>query len=96
MPKVNETKIVELVYPIETEGEDPIKSVTLREPKAGEMRGLSFTDIMQMDVETMMTLIPRISSLTERHMINLKPINYAPLFTGVAGFFVDIDSPQTE
>ena len=96
MPKVNETKIVELLAPIEVEGEEPIKSVSLREPKAGEMRGLNFTDIMQMDIDTMMTMIPRISSLTERHMINLKPINYAPLFTGVAGFFVDIDSQQTE
>lgn len=96
MPKSKENTTVTLAVPIEKEGEETIKSVALREPKSGEMRGLSFTKIMEMDVETMMTLIPRISSLTERDMINLKPINYAPLFTGVAGFFVDLDSPQTE
>ncbi|WP_022940126.1 phage tail assembly protein [Psychromonas hadalis] len=88
------TKKVELIKPIDVEEGEPIKSVELREPRAGEMRGLSFTNIMQLDVDTMTVLIPRISDLTERQMLNLSPVNMTPLFTGVVGFFVHIDSPS--
>lgn len=86
---IKEEKTVELAVPIEVEGGEPITKVTLREPFAGEMRGLNFTDVIQLDFNAMTILIPRISKLTERQMINLKPINMAPLFTAVSGFFVD-------
>jgi len=90
---IKETKTVELAAAIQVEGSEPIKSVILREPFAGEMRGLKFSELMEFDIDAMVTLIPRISELTERQMINLKPVNMAPLFTGVAGFFVHTDSP---
>ncbi len=93
MTKKTQTAV--LAEAIKVEGADDITQVELREPFAGEMRGLSFTNIMQLDVETMTLLIPRISELTERQMINLKPVNMTPLFTAVVGFFVHIDS-QTE
>ena len=92
---MKQTKTAVLVQPIEVEGGEAIKEVALRKPFAGEMRGLSFSNIMQLDVDSMVTLIPRISDLTERQMINLEPVNMPPLFTEVAGFFVHIDS-QTE
>lgn len=88
-----ETQTVELAVAIPVEGGEPIKTVVLREPFAGEMRGLKFSELMEFDVDSMVKLIPRISNLTERQMINLKPVNMAPLFTGVANFFVHIDSP---
>ncbi len=89
----NKTRSVVLFEPIVIEGKDPVTEVTLRKPFSGELRGLSFSELMTMDVDTMMKLIPRISDLTERDMLNLDPVNYAPLFTEVAGFFVVLDSP---
>jgi hypothetical protein len=88
-----QTKTALLAEPIEVTDGKTITEVTLRKPFAGEMRGLSFASIMQLDVDSMVSLIPRISELTERQMINLDPINMAPLFTVVASFFVRIDSP---
>jgi len=87
------TKTAVLVDPIEVEGGNTITEVTLRKPFAGEMRGLSFSNIMELDMDSMVTLLPRISDLTERQMINLDPVNMPPLFTTVASFFVHIDSP---
>ena len=86
--------VVKLAQPIKKADGEERTTVTLREPLAGEMRGLSFTSIMQLDVETMTTLIPRISELTERQMLNLSPLNMTPLFTAVVGFFVHIDSAK--
>lgn len=91
-----ETRTVNLVVPIHRDGEEAITQIELKKPFAGEMRGLNFTDILQMEVETMTTLIPRISNLTERDMINLEPSNYAPLFTEVISFFVDTSSQMSE
>lgn len=88
-----QTKTAILAEPIEVTDGKTITEVTLRKPFAGEMRGLSFASIIELDVDSMVILIPRISELTERQMINLDPINMAPLFTAVASFFVHIDSP---
>ena len=92
---MKQTKTAVLAQPIEVKDGAAITEVEVRKPFAGEMRGLSFSNIMELDVDSMVTLIPRISDLTERQMINLDPVNMAPLFTAVVGFFVNIDS-QTE
>ena len=89
-----ENIVVELAVPIAVADSDSITQVELRKPMAGELRGLSFTKALEVDVDTMVTLVPRISKLTERQMLNLDPENMAPLFTGVAGFFVSLDSPS--
>lgn len=41
-----------------------VTEITLRRPKAGELRGLSMADLARLDVSAMLTLIPRISSPT--------------------------------
>lgn len=41
--------------------DDQIKKVTLRQPSAGELRGLSLARLMQMDVSAIITVVPRIS-----------------------------------
>ncbi len=43
-------------------GDITITELTLRKPKAGELRGLSLQDIIGTDVTALITLIPRISS----------------------------------
>src|SRR3546814_4516677 len=45
-----------------TIGETVIDKVTLRKPKAGELRGLTLDDLIASDIDTLLKLIPRISS----------------------------------
>lgn len=81
---------VKLPKPIK-DGETIIKEVELKEPNAGNLRGLKMADILQLDVDAMMVLIPRISNLTEKQMLNMNIQNFTPLFTEVLGFFVEME-----
>lgn len=89
---VKDTKKVILPFAIKVEEGESIKEVVLKEPFAGELRGLKFANILETDVDAMVILIPRISELTERQMINMKPANFTPLIEGVLSFFVEDDS----
>jgi hypothetical protein len=63
--------------------------VELREPKAGELRGLKIADVVQLDTTTMVTLIPRISNLSARDVENLGASDLTKVMTETLGFFVD-------
>ncbi|AOD13556.1 phage tail assembly protein [Xanthomonas fragariae] len=45
-------------------GEQTISELKVRKPGAGELRGLKLTDVLQLDVTALATLLPRISSPT--------------------------------
>lgn len=83
------TKAVELDTPITRKGGD-VTTITLRKPKAGELRGLSLTDVLQMDVNALGKLLPRISQpmLTEDEVRNMDPADLVQLGGEVAGFLV--------
>lgn len=80
---------IELDTPIVRKGGD-VKKVTLRKPKAGELRGLNLTDILQMDVNALGKLLPRITgpSLTEAEVQAMDPADLVQLGGEVAGFLV--------
>lgn len=86
---MSDVKQVELSRPI-----GDTKTVELREPKAGELRGLKLADIVQLDTSAMVTLIPRISNLTSRDVENLGAADLTKVMTETLGFFVD-NSPAT-
>lgn len=71
-------------------GDTEITSVTLRKPKAGELRGLKVSDILQMDVDSMMTLLPRITSpvLDPSVVADLDADNFGPLAQKTMSFFL--------
>lgn len=52
---------VTLSTPVKRGGGD-IKSVTLRSPSSGELRGLTLVDLLNLDVDALQTVLPRISS----------------------------------
>lgn len=83
------TKHIELDTPITRKGGD-VTTITLRKPKAGELRGLSLTDILQMDVNALGKLLPRISDpmLTEAEVQAMDPADLVQLGGEVAGFLV--------
>lgn len=96
-------KKVTLDTPIQR-GKDTITEVTLRKPKSGELRGLALADVLNMDVNALSTLLPRITQpiITKDDVQNLDPADLVQLGGEVAGFLVprklqtDPDSSATE
>ncbi len=85
-----QTKIVTLATPI-IKDDVEIKTIEIRKPHSGQLRGLSLIDVCEMKFEAAEVLLPRISSLNERDVLNLAPENWAPLLTTVASFFVNTE-----
>ncbi|MGL4507819.1 MAG: phage tail assembly protein [Aeromonas sobria] len=84
-----ENKTVTLDQAIQR-GETTITEIQLRKPKAGEMRGLNMTDVVQMDVNALTKLLPRITIpiLTETEIGNMDPADLLQLGSEVAGFLM--------
>ena len=84
-----ENKTITLDTPIQR-GDTTITEVQLRKPKAGEMRGLNMADVLQMDVNALTKLLPRITtpSLTEAEIGNMDPADLLQLGSEVAGFLM--------
>lgn len=72
-----------------TRGDTSIDTITIRKPKTGDLRGLSLAEVMQIDVNAMIKLIPRVSSpaLTERDVADLDLSDMTKLCTAVVNFF---------
>ncbi len=81
--------VLTLQHPIQREG-GPIAALTLRKPKAGELRGLNINNIMAGDVTTIMTLLPRISSpiITAHEAAQLEAEDIAEAAGTILLFFV--------
>ncbi len=82
-------KTVTLENPI-TRGELKIESVTVRKPKAGELRGLTLQAIGQSDVGSLITLIPRISepALVQQEVEALEVEDLAAFGSAIFDFFL--------
>lgn len=83
----NETVKVKLDEPIKR-GEQVIKEIELRRPRAGALRGLSLMNVANMEVATLIKLLPRISNpaLTEHDVQNMDPADLTALGVEVASF----------
>ncbi|MCL1075979.1 phage tail assembly protein [Shewanella dokdonensis] len=83
------TETVTLDNPIQR-GDTQITDITLRKPKAGELRGLNLNDILNMDVNSLTVLLPRISSpmLTKDEARQLEPEDLLLLGGAVANFLL--------
>ncbi len=84
----NENLTIILNTPIKR-GDKSIESIDLREPKAGELRGIKLIDVVQMDAGAYEELIPRISepSLTKQEFGQLSLADLAQIMTSVGGMF---------
>jgi hypothetical protein len=80
---------VQLDEPIKR-GDQVIDVITLRKPRSGELRGLSLQDVLQLDVNSLKKLLPRISAptLTEQDVDNMDPADLTAVGTELVGFFV--------
>lgn len=84
-----QTTTVELDTPIHR-GKERIEQITLIKPKAGALRGVAVTEVLQMDVNALIKLLPRITqpSLTDPEIRDMDPADFVQLGTSVAEFFL--------
>lgn len=82
-------KTVTLDNPIQR-GEQTISDIVVRKPMAGQLRGLNMTDILQMDVNALSKLLPRITSpaLTEVDIGAMDPADLMQLGQEVSAFLL--------
>jgi len=71
-------------------GTTSIDSITLRKPNSGELRGVSLADLLQMDVNSLIKVVPRISapSLTAIEVTSMDPADLVALSTKITGFLL--------
>ena len=71
-------------------GNSEITEVTLRKPNSGELRGVSLAELLQMDVNSLIKVLPRISSptLTTVEVTSMDPADLVALSTKITGFLL--------
>lgn len=85
----NKFETVTLVEPIRR-GDQVIDRITLRKPRAGQMRGLTLQDLISSDVGAILKVIPRISDpvLTPHECDDLDPADLTEIGGAIRGFFM--------
>jgi len=80
---------VTLSEPI-TRGETTITTITLRKPRAGELRGLNLQELINVDIAAILKVVPRISEpvLTSHECDQLDPADLAEMGGTIRGFFM--------
>lgn len=78
---------ITLEEPLKREGGD-ITQISVRKPSSGELRGMSLVDLLNMQVDPLHKLLPRITipSITEAEAKKLSPADLVQLGTEVALF----------
>lgn len=79
---------VTLTTAIKVDGKD-VTGVDLRKPSTGELRGLKLTDVMQMDTDAMLKLLPRITvpPLSGAQVADLDPADFLAMCGKTVLFF---------
>ncbi|MBH3422863.1 phage tail assembly protein [Pseudomonas gessardii] len=87
-PLVDDNTVV-LDSPIRR-GVTTIDSITLRKPSSGELRGVSLVELLQMDVASLIKVVPRISSptLTAIEVSGMDPADLLALSSKISGFLL--------
>ncbi|NJQ74371.1 phage tail assembly protein [Escherichia coli] len=82
-------KTIQLDTPIKR-GKTEITEIVLRKPQSGALRGTRLQAIMDMDVNAMMTVIPRISrpALTAQEIAEMDPADLTAMSVEVVTFLL--------
>ena len=85
---VNEN-LVNLDTPIKR-GLNEITSLTLRKPSAGELRGVQLVELLNLDVASLIKVLPRISAppITAPEAANMDPADLLACGGKIAGFLL--------
>jgi len=82
-------EVVTLDTPLQR-GETLIETVTIRKPMAGELRGVSLIELMQMDVLALRKVLPRITAptLTDLEIGRMDPADLVQCGVAVSSFLL--------
>ncbi|MGN7441155.1 phage tail assembly protein [Pseudomonas lactis] len=71
-------------------GTTTIDSISLRKPNSGELRGVSLAELLNMDVASLLKVLPRISTptLTAVELAGMDPADLFILGNKVSGFLL--------
>lgn len=83
------TEQVELDTPLQR-GKQTVSTITVRKPLSGALRGVTLMDVMQMDVQALTKVLPRITdpALTEPEIRAMDPADLVQLGSAVSGFLL--------
>lgn len=89
MTDKNTEKTVELDTPI-LRGKTEIKSIVVRKPQSGALRGTRLQALMDMDVNAMITVLPRVTTpaLTTQEITEMDPADLVSLSVEVVTFLL--------
>lgn len=82
---------IKLTRPIERHSGAHVTELTLREPAAGELRGLKVFDLMQGDTDAVIKLLPRIAQPTiiAEEVEGMHAADLAAVAAEIIGFFLN-------
>lgn len=95
------TETITLDTPI-TRGEKTLSEIVVRKPDSGSLRGTSLNDLLHMDVNALIVVLPRLTSpaLTAVEINRMDPADLLQLGGAVAGFLLPksakVEVPQVE
>ena len=71
-------------------GKTVIDSITLRKPQSGELRGVQLIELLNMDVVTLMKILPRISNpgITAPEAAGMDPADLLACGSKISGFLL--------
>lgn len=74
----------------------PITEIQLRRPNSGELRGLNLANVLQLEVDSMVILLPRITipSITKQEVEQLDPSDLLQLGGGISRFFLPAEASE--
>lgn len=89
MPNAPSVETIELDEPV-MRGEQEIRTIQLRKPRAGELRGISLQALAEMDVSALQRLLPRITlpSLTANEVAALDLADITAMGVKVSTFLL--------
>ena len=86
---MNDTKTITLEEPIQR-GDNQLTQIIVRKPKAGELRGTSLVNLLNMDYGALEVVLPRITSpaLTKADVIAMDPSDLVQIATEITTFLL--------
>lgn len=88
LPPVDDNTVT-LDTPIKR-GKTTIDTITLRKPASGELRGVQLVELLNMDVATLIKILPRISSpgITAPEAAGMDPADLLACGSKISGFLL--------
>lgn len=65
-----------------------VEEINLRKPASGELRGIHLSELLNMDVTSLIKLLPRISILTAHEASQLDPADLVAIGVKITGFLL--------